>query len=144
MGSTASTTKFYNTGTVTCDILSIGLNTKNAFVYMLGGTINGTTLQGNSSNDGGHIDLHGGTMTFSDVGLFDPTWVGSPGGYGYYTMDVQGHGTLVVVGRDLSGEFQQAIDDGHITGVSGLTVSYSATSDRTILRVPLGTMVSIH
>lgn len=142
VGSTGSTTKFYNTGDITCGVLSIGLNTQNAFVYMLGGTINGTTLQGNSSNDGGHVDLHGGTMTFTDVGLFDPTWVGSPGGYGYYTMDVQRPGILIVEGTNLTSEFKQAITDGHITGHEDLRVSYK--NGNTIVSCPLrGTAVMI-
>jgi len=80
------------------------------------------------------LNVYGGTMTFTDVSLFDP----GAGWYGNFTLNVRDPGTLVVEGKDLTSEFSTAISDGHISG----RVSYDG-SDTTVIWPGYGTLISV-
>jgi len=106
---------------------------------MLGGTLSAGTLTNGITNvttdddknvvyttggDGtGVLYVHGGTSTFSNVTLFDSS---SPS-YGNRKVDVRDPGVLVVEGTNMTSTFTAAISAGHLTGGTGLNVTYDGS-----------------
>jgi len=88
--------------------------------HMLGGTFTGDDILTGTKGGGTVLNLHGGTMTFSDINIFDTN---GPF-YGSYTMDVQSNGTLIIEGQDLETYFQDAISSNLLTGAQ---VTYNGT-----------------
>lgn len=68
----------------------------------------------------GRLNVHGGTMTFTDVNWFDP----SAAYYGNYHIDIANDGVLVVENVNRVSEFHRAIRDGHLTGVTEKQVTF--------------------
>jgi len=119
------TSTFDNTGDITCDHLLLGNRSTDVTFNMLAGTVEGTLLGAwlsSHAGSGAQINLHGGTMTFDDVSVFDTNRVC----YGNYSMDVANNGQLIVKGLDLESEFENAITDGHLTGVTVDQVAFIA------------------
>ena len=127
---------FHNTGDITCGLLSLGNQTQNVTFNMDGGTVVGTRLD--TMGSGAQINLHGGTMTFNDVDIFDTgeTWSGN------YSMDVQPPGMLVVT-KNMVSYLETAISSNWITGGPGLRVSL-VDGDTIVDSPPVGTIMAIH
>jgi len=130
------TATFENTGDITCGLLSLGNQTQNVTFSMDGGTVVGTRLD--TMGGGAQINLHGGTMTFNDVDIFDTgeTWSGN------YSMDVQPPGMLVVT-KNMVSYLETAISSNWITGGPGLRVSL-VDGDTIVDSPPVGTIMAIH
>ena len=129
------TSTFSNTGDITLKRLLLGNQTSVTFGMDDGGTVEGTLLgawQASNVDSGAQINLHGGTMTFDDVNIFDTGNASS----GNYLMDVLGDGELIVEGQNMVTYFQDAIDEGWITGATGVQVTYDDINDLTIVAVP--------
>jgi len=127
---------FSNTGDITCGLLSLGNQTQNVTFNMDGGTVVGSRLD--TMGGGAQMNLHGGTMTFNDVDIFDTgeTWSGN------YTMDVQNDGMLVVT-KNMVSYLETAISSNWITGGPGLRVSL-VDGDTIVDAPPPGTIMAIH
>lgn len=69
---------------------------KNGTFHMLGGTFNSAGALGvqNAPQPGGHLNVHGGSMNFTDTDWFDASGI-TDWDYGDYTIDFAGAGELV-------------------------------------------------
>ncbi|MGB0414721.1 MAG: hypothetical protein ACPGJU_09780 [Coraliomargarita sp.] len=77
-------------------------------------------VSGGTAEYGGTLNLSGGTMTFTGIDWFDT----GTDQYGKYTIAMSGTSQLVIEGQNLVSYFQQAITDGHLTGVTADQVTF--------------------
>jgi len=150
------TADIYNYGTVTlslgvtmgstgCEMFNYGDITasgdlsfnKGGDFHMLGGTFNGNEILTGNKAGASVLNLHGGTMTFDDINLFDTDGTF----YGSYTMDVANDGKLIIEGQNMVTYFRDAISSNLLTGVTASDVSYDG--DHTYVHIRKGTVVSI-
>lgn len=130
IGVNKSSSVFDNTGDINSTTTAAALSIKEGGTFnMLDGTFDAVGLLGATGNSG-FLNLHGGTMTFTDVDWFDT----GAAYYGGYEIDVANDGELIVSGTNMVSYFQQAITDGHLTGVNADQVSF--VGGNTIVAIP--------
>ena len=119
---------------------------KNGTFHMLGGTFSSTGSLGvqDAKGPGGHLNVHGGTMNFTDTDWFDSSvtdWV-----LGDYTIDFAGAGELVFDLDDTTGETRYgalvttigaAMTAGHITTDGVASSGATMVTDDTLNTITL-------
>jgi hypothetical protein len=123
-----SSSVFVNTGDIN-GVGDVSMTIKGGTFNMLDGTYDSVGSLG-ATGTSGFLNLHGGTMTFTDVDWFDT----GAAYYGGYEIDVANDGELIVSGTNMVSYFQQAITDGHLTGVNADQVTFSGGN--TIVAIP--------
>ena len=130
-------------GSITASSLEIR---KNGTFHMLGGTFSSTGSLGvqDAKGPGGHLNVHGGTMNFTDTDWFDSSvtdWV-----LGDYTIDFAGAGELVFDLDDTTGETRYgalvttigaAMTAGHITTDGVASSGATMVTDDTLNTITL-------
>ncbi len=118
----------FNTGTIRVDGLKVK---KNATFNMLAGTfVSSGGLH--AAGSGGVLNLHGGTMTFTDVDWFDT----GADYYGDYKIDIANDGILVITGANRVSYLQAAITDGYLTGATADEVTFDGSDTKVDIPEP--------
>lgn len=107
---------------------------KKATFNMLAGTFDASEAL-LAIGEAGRLNVHGGTMTFTDVDWFDS----SADYYGSYLIDIANDGALVIENANRVKEFRAAIRDGYLTGVTEEQVSFDGKHTyvrNTYVRIP--------
>ena len=130
-------------GSITASSLEIR---KNGTFHMLGGTFSSTGSLGvqDAKGPGGHLNVHGGSMNFTNTDWFDSSvadW-----SLGLYTIDFAGEGTLVFDLDDVTGETRYgelvtiigaAMTAGHITTDGVASSGATMVTDDTLNTITL-------